>query len=541
MKLRQLIESFVISNDEFEDYLDRATEQLATEVKSGKNPRNAVHDLSVQFSKQHNNAYAAYTRMSDSLFARLHTLELDSSESPEMGMGDDMGMDPMGMGDELGGDMGENPEMLNDPMGNGMEMDMPAEEEMPMDSEMDDYAAVMDNKPEEVELDEDVPGLGQHPSLKKAGIKHKWYQSSFKRSKTSVVVHDRDYQKAVKALGDEAAVAGGSVMVDGDKDFKESVNLDEVSNAVKDQLGNIDLSIRDWERRWKNKSAGNPNDMKAPQKIKDLKAQKAALMKKHNVSEEIETVEEGWETMKPIDTEKYQERRGLEGPFQTRIGKVVYYDPKEGSYYDPDTDMYMSYEEWKELDGDSPLRNEAEEQFAGWLAFYNGKKLKIRKDQANDLYGAKLKAIKHFNVPKSKQGVLAIKPAYAELNEAKQINEFIPLLAPVAAALAPHIAGAAARAVGGAVVRRGAAALGQRGAQALANRGMTGAARAVSGTVKGAKAANTANKAVQGVKTAANIIGSLGKGASAGATSGGKDYSTLQPSLSKLNNSKYKK
>jgi len=61
----------------------------------------------------------------------------------------------------------------------------------------------------------------------------------------------------------------------------------EVSNAVKDQLGNIDLSIRDWTRRWKNKSAGNPNDMKAPQKIQDLKAQKAALMKKHGISEDV--------------------------------------------------------------------------------------------------------------------------------------------------------------------------------------------------------------------------------------------------------------
>ena len=39
--------------------------------------------------------------------------------------------------------------------------------------------------------------------------------------------------------------------------------------------------------------------------------------------------------------EKYQSRDGLEGPFQTKSVKVVYYDPKEGSYYDPDTDMYM--------------------------------------------------------------------------------------------------------------------------------------------------------------------------------------------------------
>jgi glycerol-3-phosphate cytidylyltransferase-like family protein len=54
-------------------------------------------------------------------------------------------------------------------------------------------------------------------------------------------------------------------------------------------------------------------------------------------------------TLPRIDTEKYQERDGLEGPIMTKSGKVVYYDPKEGSYYDPDTDIYLSYEEWKEL------------------------------------------------------------------------------------------------------------------------------------------------------------------------------------------------
>ena len=64
-------------------------------------------------------------------------------------------------------------------------------------------------------------------------------------------------------------------------------DIEEASNSVKDQLANIDLSIRDWARRWKNKSAGNPNDMKAPQKIRNLKAQKAALMKKHNIREKV--------------------------------------------------------------------------------------------------------------------------------------------------------------------------------------------------------------------------------------------------------------
>ena len=41
----------------------------------------------------------------------------------------------------------------------------------------------------------------------------------------------------------------------------------------------------------------------------------------------------------------------------TRSGKVVYYDNKEGKYYDPDTDMYLSYDDYKMLDKKA---NEAE-------------------------------------------------------------------------------------------------------------------------------------------------------------------------------------
>ena len=61
-------------------------------------------------------------------------------------------------------------------------------------------------------------------------------------------------------------------------------------------------------------------------------------------------MEEGHTIMPPIDREKYQEREDLEGPIITKSGKVVYYDPKEGQYYDPDTDMYLSYDDWKALD-----------------------------------------------------------------------------------------------------------------------------------------------------------------------------------------------
>lgn len=48
----------------------------------------------------------------------------------------------------------------------------------------------------------------------------------------------------------------------------------------------------------------------------------------------------------------------------------------------------------------------------GWIAIYNGKRVEITKDEADGIYGAKQIAIKKLKVPKSKQGLLAIKPAY---------------------------------------------------------------------------------------------------------------------------------
>ena len=38
--------------------------------------------------------------------------------------------------------------------------------------------------------------------------------------------------------------------------------------------------------------------------------------------------------------QKYGPRKGLEWPFNFS-GRVLYYDPKEGSYYDPTTDFYV--------------------------------------------------------------------------------------------------------------------------------------------------------------------------------------------------------
>jgi hypothetical protein len=68
---------------------------------------------------------------------------------------------------------------------------------------------------------------------------------------------------------------------------------------------------------------------------------------------------EGHKVLPNIDKERYTEIPGLEGPFQTMSGKPIYYDPKEGAYYDRDTDMYLTYAEFKALDDDYKGMNEA--------------------------------------------------------------------------------------------------------------------------------------------------------------------------------------
>jgi hypothetical protein len=45
---------------------------------------------------------------------------------------------------------------------------------------------------------------------------------------------------------------------------------------------------------------------------------------------------------------KYSARKGLEGPFNYG-GQVLYYDPKEGMYYDPTTDFYVENDELAEI------------------------------------------------------------------------------------------------------------------------------------------------------------------------------------------------
>jgi len=49
----------------------------------------------------------------------------------------------------------------------------------------------------------------------------------------------------------------------------------------------------------------------------------------------------GTYTAQAIDQDEYPPIKGLEGPFRTKSGRVVYYDPKAGLYYDSKTDIYL--------------------------------------------------------------------------------------------------------------------------------------------------------------------------------------------------------
>ena len=69
---------------------------------------------------------------------------------------------------------------------------------------------------------------------------------------------------------------------------------------------------------------------------------------------DIEKIKTQQHKLPPINKAKYSRRGGLEGPFMTKAGQVVYYDKQQGQYYNPDNDMYISYDDWKKLGEEAP-------------------------------------------------------------------------------------------------------------------------------------------------------------------------------------------
>jgi len=60
-----------------------------------------------------------------------------------------------------------------------------------------------------------------------------------------------------------------------------------------------------------------------------------------------------YRTLPSINRDRYTDlsHEGLEGPFVFESGRVLYYDPKEGKYWDRDTDFYVSNSEMLEIWG----------------------------------------------------------------------------------------------------------------------------------------------------------------------------------------------
>lgn len=80
--------------------------------------------------------------------------------------------------------------------------------------------------------------------------------------------------------------------------------------------------------------------LKTKQWLKDLG-------KKKDDEEKETKMQEGYYEMPQVDLP--DEIPGMEGPWQMRSGRIVYYDPREGKYYDRSTDMYLSDQEAHEM------------------------------------------------------------------------------------------------------------------------------------------------------------------------------------------------
>jgi hypothetical protein len=65
-----------------------------------------------------------------------------------------------------------------------------------------------------------------------------------------------------------------------------------------------------------------------------------------NKKEFVKSVQDKYAPKISFDKERYTPIEGMEGPFVLKSGKVVYYDSKEGKYYDRDSDMYLSDEDY---------------------------------------------------------------------------------------------------------------------------------------------------------------------------------------------------
>ena len=252
----------------------------------------------------------------------------------------------------------------------------------------------------------------------------KYIKDLSKRTKESVVNEakvefkkdDLVYNKRTKTVGivrDVFKDGGGDLRTDADG----VVNIDELekynpiknknhSNAKVAPSTEKEVNKRGLFNPFKNESVVNEDDNPC------WKNYQMVGMKKKNGKDVPNCVPEGLKEGVMSDIHLTIKSSSSEEDFIKKFFK------KYGKQVKPNKESIL----WvKDLYSDVKNESVNESKFAGWIAGYNGKQIEIKKGEAKDLYNAKLLAIKKLKVPKSKVGLMFIKPAVDEsvVNEAK--------------------------------------------------------------------------------------------------------------------------
>ena len=155
---------------------------------------------------------------------------------------------------------------------------------------------------------------------------------------------------AVQELFDILRNTGGTYSPPGSPGVRDVAEASDDLGTSAKELARQKAETETYKKYKKSK------EEKAAQNLKNYQSGnvRANYVKEQGVAEG-ESNREMWDRVRSkgivpgIDREKHTERPGLEGPFHTKTGKVVYYDKQEGKYYDPDTDFYISHDDYQAM------------------------------------------------------------------------------------------------------------------------------------------------------------------------------------------------
>ena len=202
-------------------------------------------------------------------------------------------------------EMDGDAEMMQDPMGD-MQMDTPDAEEMPSDSDMEDYAAVMDNEPE---MEESVNEAKERPYVcvhAKKG-KHECHaNSSYEAAKKAAAhwkmkstagidAHLADKEKVAEATGSFAEPIYNLIDIDGEEavlnELIRYLSGEQIEDFVADYKRNHDMDYDfDESTTDTTESATEVEEADTPYTVEDIKKMHEvttlALKKSEGLSEE---------------------------------------------------------------------------------------------------------------------------------------------------------------------------------------------------------------------------------------------------------------